>query len=41
MHSTAYMSTAEWNNTRFKNADFDALILQGRAELDPANRAEI
>ncbi len=41
MYSTAYMSTAEWNDTRFKNADFDALILQGRAELDATKRAEI
>ncbi|MCX8509444.1 MAG: ABC transporter substrate-binding protein, partial [Rhodobacteraceae bacterium] len=41
MYSTAYLSTAEWNDTHFKNADFDALILQGRGELDPAKRAEI
>lgn len=41
MYSTAYMSTAEWNDTRFKNADFDALILQGRGELDTTKRAEI
>ena len=41
MYSTAYQSTAEWNDTRFKNADFDALLLQGRSELDAAKRKEI
>jgi peptide/nickel transport system substrate-binding protein len=41
MYSTAYLSTAEWNDTRFKNADFDALLLQGRSELDQAKRKEI
>lgn len=41
MYSTAYLSTAEWNDTRFKNAGFDALILQGRAELDPEKRKAI
>ena len=41
MYSTAYLSTADWNDTRFKNPEFDALILQARAELDPAKRKEI
>jgi len=41
MYSTAYLSTADWNDTKFKNADFDALILSGRAETDPAKRKEI
>ena len=38
MYSTAYLSTADWNDTRFKNADFDAKLLAARAELDTAKR---
>ena len=38
MYSTAYLSTADWNDTRFKDADFDALLLQARAELDQTKR---
>ncbi len=41
MYSTAYLSTADWNDTKFKNADFDALIVQARAELDTAKRKEL
>lgn len=41
MYSTAYLSTADWNDTRFKNAEFDALILQARAETDQAKRKEL
>jgi peptide/nickel transport system substrate-binding protein len=41
MYSTAYLSTADWNDTRFKNADFDAMLLSARAELDQAKRKEI
>ncbi|SDE20602.1 ABC transporter substrate-binding protein [Ruegeria marina] len=41
MYSTAYLSTADWNDTKFKNADFDAMLLEARAELDPAKRKEI
>lgn len=41
MYSIAYLSTAEWNDTRFKNADFDKLLIEGRSELDPAKRKEI
>ncbi|MFO1173986.1 MAG: ABC transporter substrate-binding protein [Paracoccaceae bacterium] len=41
MYATAYYSKADWNDTRFKNADFDKLLLEGRSELDPAKRAEI
>ncbi len=41
MYSTAYLSTAEWNDTRFKNADFDALIVQARGETDPAKRQDL
>ncbi|MCB5409058.1 ABC transporter substrate-binding protein [Pseudogemmobacter faecipullorum] len=38
MFSTAYLSTAEWNDTRFKNAKFDELLLAARAELDTVKR---
>ncbi|MFN4155047.1 MAG: ABC transporter substrate-binding protein [Paracoccaceae bacterium] len=38
MYSTAYVSTAEWNDTRFKNAKFDELLLAARAELNPETR---
>lgn len=41
MYSTAYLSTAEWNDTRFKNKEFDELLMAGRGELDPAKRKEI
>lgn len=38
MYSTAYLSTADWNDTRFKNADFDKKVLQLRGELDIEKR---
>jgi peptide/nickel transport system substrate-binding protein len=38
MYSTAYISTAEWNDTKFKNAKFDELLLAARAEIDAAKR---
>jgi peptide/nickel transport system substrate-binding protein len=38
MYSTAYLSTAEWNDTRFKNARFDELLLAARGELDADKR---
>ncbi len=41
MYSTAYLSTADWNDTRFENEEFDALLLEARAELDPARRTEL
>lgn len=41
MYSTAYISTAAWNDTKFNNAEFDALILQARAELDQVKRKEL
>ena len=37
-YSTSYLSTAEWNDTRFKRADFDKLLLQARSELDETKR---
>jgi peptide/nickel transport system substrate-binding protein len=38
MYTTAYLSTAEWNDTKFKNAKFDELLLAARGELDLAKR---
>ena len=38
MYATAYLSTADWNDTRFKRPDFDALLLEARGELDPVKR---
>ncbi len=41
MYSTAYLSSADWNDTKFKNEDFDNLLFQARAELDQTKRKEI
>jgi peptide/nickel transport system substrate-binding protein len=41
MYSTAYLSTADWNDTRFKRPDFDKMLLTARAELDQAKRKAI
>jgi peptide/nickel transport system substrate-binding protein len=41
MYSTAYLSTAVWNDTRFKRPDFDTLLLQARGELDQAKRKHL
>lgn len=41
MFSTAYLSTADWNDTRFKNEKFDQLLLAARAELDEAKRKQM
>jgi len=41
MYSTAYLSTADWNDTRWKREDFDAMLLEARAELDETKRKEI
>ncbi len=40
MYSTAYYSTAEWNDTRFLRADFDKMVLAGprRARPEPSAR---
>ncbi len=40
MYSTAYLSTADWNDTKFKNATFDDLVLAARGELDEVKRKE-
>lgn len=41
MYSTAYLSTADWNDTRFKRPEFDALLLEAKAELDQVKRREL
>jgi len=38
MYSTAYLSTADWNDTRFFNEQFDQLLVAARGELDNAKR---
>ncbi|MEM7441061.1 MAG: ABC transporter substrate-binding protein [Pseudomonadota bacterium] len=41
MFSTAYLSTADWNDTRFKNEQFDQLLIAARAELDAGKRTQM
>lgn len=41
MYSTAYITGADWNDTRFFREDFDKIIFAARAELDDAKRAEM
>ena len=41
MYSTGYASTAEWNDTRFKNEQFDQMLLMARSELDQEKRKSI
>ena len=41
MYSTAYLSTADWNDTRFLRPDFDKMVLAARAELDEAKRKQM
>ena len=38
MYSTAYLSTADWNDTRFLRPDFDKMVIAARAELDVEKR---
>jgi peptide/nickel transport system substrate-binding protein len=40
MYSTAYESTADWNDTKFVNKEFDDLLKSARGELDQAKRKE-
>lgn len=37
-YSTSYLSTAEWNDTRFKDPAFDRMLIEARAELDEEKR---
>lgn len=41
MYTTAYYSKADWNDTQFHRPDFDKLLFEARAELDPAKRKAI
>ncbi len=41
MYSTAYLSTADWNDTRWKRPEFDAMLKSAKAELDHVKRKEI
>jgi peptide/nickel transport system substrate-binding protein len=41
MYSTAYLSKADWNDTRFLREDFDKMVLEARSELDEAKRKEM
>ena len=38
MYSTAYLSTSEWNDTKFVDKHFDELLIAARGELDQAKR---
>ena len=41
MYSTAYISSADWNDTNFYREDFDRLARQARGELDDEKRADL
>jgi peptide/nickel transport system substrate-binding protein len=41
MFSTAYVSTAPWNESSWKRPDFDKLIVAARAEPDQARRRQL
>ena len=41
MYSTAYLSTADWNDTRWKRPEFDNMLNAAKSELDSAKRKEI
>ncbi|MXN17837.1 peptide ABC transporter substrate-binding protein [Pseudooceanicola sp. GBMRC 2024] len=41
LFTTVYASTGPWNDTRWKNARFDQLLIEGRAEGDPDKRQKI
>jgi peptide/nickel transport system substrate-binding protein len=41
MYAVAYKSDADWNDTRWKREDFDKMLLEARAEIDPVRRKEI
>ncbi|HUF87655.1 MAG TPA: ABC transporter substrate-binding protein [Thermohalobaculum sp.] len=41
MYAVAYKSDADWNDTRWKRPEFDKMLLEARAEIDPARRKEI
>ncbi len=41
MYATGYVSTADWNDTRFKNPAFDKMLYAARGELDQDKRKAI
>ncbi|MEP4036011.1 ABC transporter substrate-binding protein [Pseudophaeobacter sp.] len=41
MYTTAYLSSADWNDTRFNNEQFDQLLVAARGELDTAKRTQM
>lgn len=41
MYSTAYISSADWNDTNFHDEKFDKIIVAARGELDKAKRKEM
>ena len=41
MYSTAYLSTAPWNDTHFSNEKFDKLLIEARGELDQDKRKNL
>lgn len=41
MYTTAYLSTADWNDTKFRNEQFDQMLIAARAELDEAKRTQM
>ena len=41
MYSTAYISSADWNDTRWKRPEFDKMVIQARGELDKEKRKKM
>ncbi len=41
MFTTAYLSSADWNDTRFFNERFDQLLFAARVEIDTVRRKQI
>ncbi|MGV8830593.1 MAG: ABC transporter substrate-binding protein [Devosia sp.] len=41
MYSTAYVSSSDWNETKFKNPAFDSLLVQAKGELDETKRKKL
>ncbi len=41
MYASEFLSTADWNDTRFRRPDFDELLLDARSDLDEAKRREL
>ncbi|SFE93027.1 peptide/nickel transport system substrate-binding protein [Sulfitobacter brevis] len=41
MYTTAYLSSADWNDTRWKRPEFDTMLNEAKAELDGAKRTAI